>query len=185
MSDPHNPDRYGEIWPQYKLDAYLEVLRVLKPHVVFSGGWAWHFMSPSGHVELKHAHDHKDVDLMVPPRTVSTVMQILRETGFEKVTTRYDKLPSPEEFRRYEKVVEVEGQEPFRLTIDFFVKDVPTIVCPGGWIVVNPTTLLTFYKTIHSSKSCFAVQAATKIISRGESVLGRNELVEIPQGARI
>lgn len=181
MADQHNPSRYGEVWPQYKIDAYLEVLRKLKHHVVFSGGWAWHFMSPPGHVELKHAHDHKDVDLMVPPRTVSTVMQVLHELGFVKVSTRFDKLPSAEEFRRYERVDTVEGHEPFRITIDFFVKDVPMLQCPGGWLVVDPATLVTFYKTIHSSRSCFAVQAATKILARGEDVLGRRELVEIPR----
>lgn len=185
MSDEHNPDRYGEMWPQHKIESYLKVLWLIKPYVVFSGGWAWHFMSPSGHVELKHAHDHKDVDLMVPPRTVSTVLELLREMGFKKVGTRFDNLPSAEEFRRYERVEEPEGLAPFRITIDFFVKDVPTLTCPGGWLVVNPATLLTFYKTIHSSKSCFAVQAATKILARGESVIGRQELVQVPQGARV
>ena len=180
MADAHNPDRYGEVWPQYKINACLRILKVLRPHVVLSGGWAWHFMSPKGHVELKHAHDHKDIDLMVPPRTVATVMQILREQGFEKVPTRFDKLPSAEEFRRYERVDTVEGQEPFRITIDFFVKEVPVLQCPGGWLVVDPATLITFYRTIHSSKSCFAVQAASRLLAAGDQVLGRRELVEIP-----
>jgi len=162
MSDPHNPDRYGEIWPQYKIDAYLDVLQALKACVVFSGGWAWHFMSPVGHVEYKHAHDHKDLDLMVPPRTVATTMGVLQEMGFVKVATKYDHLPSAEDFRRYEKVVEVEGHEPFRLTIDFFVKDVPTLQCPGGWLVVRPNILVSYYRTILSSKSCWAVLMASQ-----------------------
>jgi hypothetical protein len=40
MADPHNPQRYGEVWAQHRVDAYLEVLRELKHYVVLSGGWA-------------------------------------------------------------------------------------------------------------------------------------------------
>lgn len=185
MSDPHNPDRYGEVWPQHKIDAYLAAIRHLKSLVVFSGGWAWHFLSPEGHPELKHAHDHKDVDLMVPPRTVSSTMQVLRENGFVKVPTKYDRLPSEEDFRRYEKVVEVEGQPPFRITIDFFVKDVPTLQTPGGWLVVRPDVLLGYYSRIHSSTSCWAVLAAQKLLAQGiqpEHLVGHSALMEQPVG---
>lgn len=128
-------------------------------------------MSPVGHTEYRHAHDHSDCDLMVPPRTVASTMSILHGLGFEKVRTKYDRLPSDEDFRRYEKVVEVEGHEPFRLTIDFFVKDVPTLQCPGGWLVVRPDVLIGYYSTIHSSKSAWAVVAAKRLLDAGQSPL--------------
>lgn len=184
MGAPHNLDRYGETWPQYKLDACLQAISPLKGFVVFSGGWAWHFMSPEGHVEFKHAHDHKDVDIMVPPRTVSSTMQTLRENGFVKVGTKYDRLPSDEDFRRYEKVVKVEGHSPFRITIDFFVKNVPVLQCPGGWLVVRPDVLLGYYSSIHSSKSCWAVTAAQQILASGtppENLLGDARLLTPPK----
>lgn len=183
MSDPHNPARYGETWPQYKLDAYLGAMQPLKALVVLSGGWAWHFLSPAGHPERKHAHDHKDLDLMVPPRCVSSVMGVLLAAGFQKVSTKYDHLPSAEDFRRYEKVVEVEGHAPFRITLDFFVKDVPVLQTPSGWLVVRPDVLLGYYSTIHSSKSCWAVLAAQKILAGGlppESLVGDHRLLEAP-----
>lgn len=180
MADNHNTARYGETWHQYKIEAYMEVLKALKHSVVLSGGWAWHFMSPEGHVEYKHAHDHKDVDLMVPLRTVWQTTTIIKDLGFAKVGTRYDHLPSAEDFRRYEKEVSVEGQQPFRITIDFFVKDVPVLQCKGGWLVVRPDVLISYYSTIHSSKSCFAVQAAKALLDTGvdpESLLGNPKLL--------
>lgn len=182
MSDPHNPDRYGEVWPQYKIDAYMEAIRPLKNLVVFSGGWAWHFLSPEKHPEFKHAHDHKDVDLMVPPRTVSSTLVILTTLGFTKAQTRFDRLPSAEEFRRYEKVVDDGVNPPFRVTVDFFVRDVPLLQCPGGWMIVRPDVLLTFYSTIHSSKSCWAVQAAQRLLASGlkpEQLIGHHDLIRI------
>ena len=180
MSDPHNPARYGETWPQYKIDAYLEVLQPLKDLVVLSGGWAWHFLSPAGHPEMKHAHDHKDLDLMVPPQNVGAVMGVLRGLGFKKVGTKYDHLPSEEDFRRYEQVVPCLGGS-FRLTIDFFVKEVPVLVTPEGWSVVRPDVLLSFYSRIHSSTSCWAVLAAQKLLAAGvapEGLVGDQRLLE-------
>ncbi len=197
MADPHNPKRYGETWPKQRLLAYLEVATALKQSVVFSGGWAWHFLSPEGHTEYKHAHDHKDLDLMVPPRVVGQTVSLLKCLGFKKVKTKYDRLGSEEDFRRYEKLSpwfecqsctwtgagsldlewygagfcpdceELTKDLSFRLTIDFFVKDVPTTQCEGGWLVVRPDVLLTYYKTIHSSKSCWAVLAATQLFANG------------------
>jgi hypothetical protein len=181
MSDPHNPARYGEVWPQHKIDACLAALQPLKTLVVLSGGWAWHFMSPPDHVENKHGHDHKDIDLMVPPRTVSSTMIALREAGFEKVATKYDRLQSAEDFRRYEKVVDDGTHQPFRITIDFFVKDVPVLQCPGGWLVVRPDVLLGYYSRIHSSTSCWAVLAAQKLLAAGlppEALIGDKRLLE-------
>ena len=47
-------------------------------------------------------------------------MVILLEEGFQKVWTRYDKLQSDENFRRYEKKVFSVTGKPIRITIDFF-----------------------------------------------------------------
>jgi len=181
MSNPHNPERYGEVWDQRRIDLCLEAMDLIRPFVIFSGGWAWHFMSPPGHIELKHAHDHKDIDLHCPSNLAGTVVSILKANGFEKTWTRYDRIPSEEQFRRYEKTIEEPGQKPVRITIDFFVKDDLPHLEIDGWKVVEPETLLTFYSTIHSSKSCFAVQAASKLLEAGEDPVGHPSLVEIPQ----
>ena len=187
MADEHNPDRYGETWDATRIAAYLKVANILKPFVVFSGGWAWHFLSRQGHVEYKHAHDHKDLDLMVPKGCVGTVVGMLKGLGFEKVKTKYDRLPSAEEFltcegrgnvrppnpmgaRQPECCTACKGSgvvAPFRLTIDFFVKDVDTLQTPGDYIVVRPDVLVSYYSTIHSSSSCWAVVAAKKLLDAG------------------
>ena len=180
MGAPHNKERYGELWDQHRVSVYLQEMEAFRDLVVFSGGLAWHFMSPVGHAELKHAHDHKDADWMVPPQNVADAVTRLLERGFTRVWTRYDRLLSVEEFRRYEKVVEAEGEKPMRVTIDFFVKDVPSIEV-RGYRVVEPKTLLSYYGVIHSSDKCFAVQAATKLIARGIDPVGRPELVTIPK----
>ena len=76
---------------------------MLRDLVVVSGGWAWHLMSPAGHVELKHAHDMKDVDLFVAGRDVAALYGRLAELGHVRVSTRYDKrLDTPYEFHRYD-----------------------------------------------------------------------------------
>lgn len=48
------------------------------------------FYAPENHVELKHAHDHKDVDIFVFPENVSLVINLLTQQGFKKVSTRFD-----------------------------------------------------------------------------------------------
>ncbi|HEC84461.1 MAG: hypothetical protein DRR08_16105 [Candidatus Parabeggiatoa sp. nov. 2] len=190
MSDPHNKNRYGEEWPQSRIDACLEELEAIKPFVIVSGGWAWHFMSPEGHVEYKHAHDHKDIDLFVRPDEVATVVSILKSRSFEKVWTKYDKLPSQEDFRRYEKRVEFDDKTSVKLkisptsvkvTIDFFVSSEVPYREIDGWRVIEPTFLLGLYKSIHSSDNCFAVQAAARLIEQGIDPVGHPELVEIPR----
>lgn len=175
MGDPHNSNRYGEAWDQYKIDAYQEVLDALKPYdsIILSGGWAWHFLSPPGHPEYKHAHDHKDLDIFTLPIHAAFVVDLLKGLGFEKIHTKYDRLPSSEEFRRYEKWGKVDIEVPeedltlsdvhFRLTIDFFVKDLPWVKLPSGWVVVEPRTLLSMYSSIHSSDKAWCVQAAAKV----------------------
>jgi hypothetical protein len=180
MGAPHNRARYGEVWPQHRIDACLIELEHIKQWVTLSGGWAWHFMSPKGHTELKHAHDHKDIDVFVAPADVAAVVATLQDRGFNKSWTRYDRLPSAEQFRRYEKTVEPPDCKPIRITIDFFVRaDVPQREI-DGWRVVEPNFLLSLYSNIHSSDKCFAVQAAIKLLERGIDPAGRPELVQIP-----
>lgn len=173
MADPHNKSRYGETWNQEVIDLYLEKLNYIKEYAIFSGGWAWHFMSPVNHKELKHAHDHKDVDIFVNPNDVATVINILKDIGFKKVHTRF---PAGEaDFRRYELYINDK-----KLIIDFFVGDVP-FVYSNGFKVVEPNYLLSLYKSIHSSDNCFAVKAAYNLIKQGIAPFNKNELVEIPK----
>ena len=106
MGALHNKKRYGEIWPQERISLSLLELQFLKEFIVLSGGWAWHFLSPKEHIEYKHAHDHKDIDVFVCPKYVAEVMSVLQQRDFKKVWTRYDHLQSEENFRRYEKTVE-------------------------------------------------------------------------------
>jgi hypothetical protein len=181
MGAPHNKDRYGELWDQHRIDVCLEDIEAVRDVVTLSGGWAWHFMAPVGHAELKHAHDHKDIDIFVKPTDVAEAIARFEARGFARVWTRYDRLPSEEDFRRYEKVVEVEGRKPVRVTVDFFVKDVPSIEV-DGYRVVEPKTLLSYYGNIHSSDKCFAVQAAVKLLAKGIDPVGRPELIAIPKG---
>ena len=179
MSNPHNPNRYGECWPLHRISAYLSDMKQIRPYVTFSGGWAWHLLSPPGHAERKHAHDHKDVDIFCPKANVGTVIGILASLGYVKTSTKYDSIPSSEDFRRYERVI----NDQFRLTIDFFVGDYPTLELPGGWRIVRPSVLLSFYGTTHSSDKCWAVQAATKLLKNGEkpgNLVGRSELLVCP-----
>jgi hypothetical protein len=183
MSDPHNKNRYGETWAQSRIDTCLEDLEAIKPFVIVSGGWAWHFMSPINHIEYKHAHDHKDIDLFVPPENVATVVSILKGRGFEKVWTKYDKLPSKEEFRRYEKRVEYDDNFSIKVTIDFFVGSEIPIREINEWKIVEPSHLLSLYNTIHSSDTCFAVQAAKRLVEQGIDPVNRPELVEIPKSS--
>jgi hypothetical protein len=182
MSAPHNKERYGEIWPQQRIDVSLRELELIKPWVILSGGWAWHFMSPKNHTEYKHGHDHKDIDLFVEPRYVATVVSKLKHRQFERVWTRYDKLPSEEEFRRYEKLVSIDdGVKTIRVTVDFFVRDNVPHRNINGWNVIEPAYLLTLYRNIHGSDKCFAVRAAVKLIDKGIDPVGREELVTMPE----
>ena len=180
MGAPHNPARYGETWPQHRIDVCLSELEAIRSFAIVSGGWAWHFMSPKCHVELKHAHDHKDIDVFVAPSDVAEVVTILQTRGFEKVWTRYDRLPSNEDFRRYEKSVACPNARPVRVTIDFFVRDDVPWRSVDGWRVVEPQYLLSLYSNIHSSDKCFAVQAASKLIAKGIDPVGRAELLHRP-----
>lgn len=172
MSDPHNKKRYGEVWSQEKINICLSELEYLKDNVILSGGWAWHFMSPHNHRELKHAHDHKDIDIFVYPEDVVKVIYILDNRGFCKVATRFDNPSNKESFRRYIK--NING---IKIIIDFFVRRISFIEV-DGWKVVEPANLLQLYKTIHTSRSCFAVVSAKKLLNKGINILHREELMK-------
>lgn len=191
MADPHNEERYGETWDSFLIRSYLwefwseDPQESLHNFVIFSGGWAWHFMSPVGHTEFKHIHDHKDADVFVLPPDVPKAIDILGRQGFKKVNTRFDKLPDNSDFRRYEKTTK-NGKN---LIIDFFVRkdlQVREVSNQGvfgfcKWKVVEPQQLLTFYKSIHSSDNCFAVKAAADLLAKGIDPVGRSELAMLPK----
>ncbi|WP_233194605.1 hypothetical protein [Aquimarina sp. I32.4] len=107
-------------------------------------------------------------------------MSIVLETGFKKVWTRYDRLPSKENFRRYEKIITTKENVTFRITIDFFVREVPYKIVKG-WNVVEPSFLLGLYSNIHSSDKCWAVQSAIKLLNKNIDPLDREELVAVPK----
>lgn len=178
MGDPHRKERYGEVWPQYRLDAYLEEMEHLRDVATLSGGWAWHFLAPEGHTELKHGHDHKDLDLYVDPSQLWLIIEKLIERNFERKGTKYDS----NEFMRYQKTLKPKGEKPFKMVIDLFVAEVPKREVKGGWSVVEPVTLLSFYtQGHHGSSESFAVQAARKLLDQDIDPEDRPELVEIPE----
>ena len=43
MGANHNTKRYGELWPDYRIELGLKILEKLKQWIIVSGGWAWHF----------------------------------------------------------------------------------------------------------------------------------------------
>ena len=180
MKQEHNIKRYGELWPDYRIELGLNILNKLKQWIVISGGWAWHFMSEENHTEYKHAHDHKDIDIFVYPKNVAQVMRILQEEGFQKVWTRYDHLPSDENFRRYEKIDWLHIGREVRTTIDFFeAKNLETITV-NGWQIVEPKTLLSFYSNIHASNNCWAVKTAVTLVTQGKNPIGNPLLSKMP-----
>ena len=181
MGAPHNKKRYGEVWKQDRISLSLLELQFLREFVILSGGWAWHFLSPTNHEEYKHAHDHKDIDIFVAPKSVPDLMLILLERDFEKVWTRYDHLPSDENFRRYEKKMFSVTGKPIRITIDFFVKAEVPYKTVKGWNIVAPEFLLGLYGNIHSSDKCWAVLATQKLLAKGIDPVDREELVAIPK----
>jgi hypothetical protein len=177
MGAPHNKMRYGETWPQERLDETLRVLEPFRTLVVLSGGWAWHFMSPEGHREYKHAHDHKDVDLFVHPTDAGTAIARLRENGFIRVSTKYD--TGKKDFQRYE-IVSGRSSTPFKITFDVFIRNVPFRVVRGLWRVVDPPYLVGLYDSVHSSSECFAVVAARDLLAQGVDPVNNARLVDIP-----
>lgn len=176
LSDPHRTDRYGETWNPIRLKITLEEIGKFRHMVTLSGGWAWHFMTPAGHEELKHAHDHKDIDLFVTPAEVGIFVSLLKSQGYEKTWTRFDRLPTSKDFTRYSKTIkDQESGEPVKVVLDVFVGVVPSIIAQG-FRVVEPRTLLSYYGVKHSSDRCFSFQIASKLIAEGVNPNGHPEM---------
>ena len=169
MGDPHNPKRAGELWNQDRIDYQLAEISKIKDHLILSGGWAWHFMSPPGHKEIKTQHDHKDIDTIIKPEEFEVLRARFIELGYKRQRTQWDN-PSGK-FYRYTKYYE-DG----KVVFDVFLENVPFIEA-NGFRVVEPNALLAMYGVKHSSESCLAVVEARKLLSRGISPVGRSELV--------
>jgi len=161
----HNPERFGELWDSTRLAAILHEINAIKDKIILSGGWGWHFMTPENHIEYKHAHDHKDVDIFVKPDRFSELIAQLKQRGYEKTWTRFDRLPSSNTFSRYTKIVQLET-ETVKVMLDIFVEEVPTIKV-NNFSVVEPQFLLSLYGVKHSSDRCFAVQIAHQLLQQG------------------
>jgi len=66
--------------------------------------------------------------------------------------------------------------EPVKVIFDLFVHEAPTIEV-GGYTVVEPGHMLTFYGIKHSSEQCRAVQAARRIQASGGEIIKNPDLV--------
>lgn len=168
MAQPHRVERYGELSDPVQLQVLETEIRALASWITVSGGWAWHFMSPPGHRELKHAHDHKDVDLFVAPADLGPFVALLKGShGYTRTTTRFDGRADSQDFYRYTRHVPVAGA-PVKVILDVFVGDVPAVSARGARVVA-PDYLLTLYGRKHSSGECFSVQIAKELLAQGEN----------------
>jgi len=169
------------MWKQEKLYAQLNEISHIKDFVVISGGLAWHLMSPP-HEEQKMLHDHKDVDLFVIPRHAQEVFSIIKQRGFNRYWTKYDRFASSKNFIRYGKNTLV-VQKNVKILLDLFIREVPFQMI-GKFKVMKPEDLLPLYNlTLMSSKST-AVQAAYVLVKRGIDPIGRPELIGEKHGSR-
>lgn len=159
------------MWDQVRIDEQLQEVEAIRDRVIISGGLAWHLISPP-HKEKKQLHDHKDVDVFVPPanRGFGLLAGLLSSRGFKRARTLYDD-PSGS-FYRFTKYTD-NG----KIMFDIFVEDVPSISLDSGYKIVEPKHLLSLYEGTHSSKDCLAVKAATELIEKGINPIGRSELV--------
>lgn len=167
MSVPHNQARYGERWDADRIAAIAKAIALVRQYVVISGGWAWHFMTPPGHIEYKHAHDHKDADLFIEPERLAEAMSVLRAEGYQREWTRHDGKSGSQNFYRYIRYVD-DGPRPVKVMLDLFVERVP-FVTVGELRVVEPAYLLTLYGVKHESEYCFSVQIARGLLAQGIS----------------
>jgi len=172
MGDPRNPARVEEEWNPRRLEIIdLEIQTFLTPKCALSGGWAWHYMSPRPHRELKLLHDHKDVDLFIEPYAAPKVIWDLKDAGYRKISTIYDN-PSGN-FVRFQK-----HEEDVKILIDLFIQDVLTTTVFNAIRILEPQTLLSFYSLKkHTTDDCIAVQAARKLVAKGINPIGRQELI--------
>lgn len=169
-----DPKRIDDEWDLVKIKVVDAEIRKFPNYIVLSGGWAWHYMSPK-HVERKILHDHKDIDMFVPPSRFAELVAFLQSWNYERIWTKYDKHST--EFYRYETHVGEKGT--IKVLIDVFLKEVPFIEIPRMNLkVVEPKTLLSFYGEVHTTDDCVAVIAAKNCLARGVNPAFRNEMVE-------
>ncbi len=169
MGDPRNPARKEDVYDPDRLARQLDEVDALQGlGTVLSGGLAWHFLSPP-HTEYKLLHDHKDVDIFVHPYGVQDLREALLQRGFERAKTQWDR----NDFFRFTKFY-----KGGKVVFDIFIEQVPSILAQGH-LVVDPATLLGFYKTVHQSGDCVAVAAARKLLAAGTPVLGHPDLVRM------
>jgi hypothetical protein len=176
MSAPNDSGRLGEMWNETRMAIILQEISAIRDYVVISGGWAWHFMTPPGHTEFKHAHDHRDADLFVAPKDVASLLTLLKNRGYEKTWTRFDRMPSSQAFSRHTKHVRTRD-EIVKVMLDLFVAEVPFVEIQG-FKVVEPKYLLSLYGTLHGSDKCFSVRIAKRLIAAGINPVGRSEMVD-------
>jgi hypothetical protein len=176
MAAPHNPARIGEQWNLQQIAVIQQEIEAIKDYVVLSGGWAWHFMTPPGHSELKHAHDHKDADLFVEPSLFGTLAALLKSRGFQRTWTRFDSSPGSETFYRYTRIVET-SPPPIKVMFDLFAETVPCVEAQG-MRVVEPRYLLSLYGNKLSSDLCFSVQIARKLLTQGQNPVGHPAMAD-------
>lgn len=176
MSVPHDPARLGETWNPMRLAVFAEEIEAMREYVTLSGGWAWHYMTPPGHVELKHAHDHKDADLFVAPDRFAPLVALLKARGYERTWTRFDALEVSRTFYRYGRIIECDG-EAVKALLDVFVEEVPYVTA-GGYRVVEPNYLLSLYGHKHTSDRCFAVRIAADLLAKGICPVGNAAMAD-------
>jgi len=169
MGDPHNPRRANDTWNPERIALQEAEIRKFKRFFTVSGGWAWHFMSPPGHKEYKNQHDHKDVDVFVPPALFAEFVVKAKELGYDRAATLHDN-PSGT-FYRYTKFATAG-----KVVFDVYVEPVPYREI-DGIKVVEPKHLLSLYEKTHTSKECWAVQAATKLIAEGKDPVDNPALI--------
>ena len=180
MSTPHNAARLGEQWNLERLAVLQAQIEAMKEYVTLSGGWAWHYMTPAGHIEYKHAHDHKDADLFVAPERFPELVVVLKERGYERTWTRFDNREGSDTFYRYTKTVEdseMAESAPVKVMLDVFVETVPSVET-SGMRVVEPNYLLSLYGHKHTSDLCFAVRIARRLLAEGQNPVGHPALAD-------
>jgi len=162
------------MWDTDEIATLAAEIDHIREWAIVSGGWAWHFMSPP-HIEYKHAHDHKDVDLLIPRRSFATVIASLQAGGYARTWTRFDGVTP--DFYRYSAVVQ--GRErAVKVLFDLFVEDAPAVKTSSGVRVVEPAYLLSLYGKKHSSDLCFSVQIARGLAAQGENPNGHPSMAD-------
>jgi len=161
------------MWKNEKLQAQIKTVEAVKKFVVVSGGLSWHLISPP-HEEKKTIHDHSDVDLFVFPEHAGTVIGTFKSLGFNKYWTKYDGIDK--NFSRYGATIQ-EGEKRVKVLIDLFVEEVPYYVY-NNFNIIDTEYIMTLYGYKHMSAECTAVKSAKRLLARGESVVGRKELID-------